>query len=217
MKWTETELRERVIACARDMNAVGINQGKSGNVSARWADGFLVTPSGVPYASLQPADLAFVDGSGRAEGRLPPSSEWRFHFDIYKQRAAANAIVHAHPPCATALACQGRGIPAFHYMVAAAGGPDIPCAAYATFGTAELSAHVVAALQGRRACLMAQHGLVATGPDLSRALALAVEVETLARMYLQALAVGEPALLEDAEMARVLEKFESYGPASERS
>ncbi len=149
---------------------------------------------------------------GTAHGGLEPSSEWRFHRDIYAVRPEFAAIVHTHSPHATALACHGRGIPAFHYMVAVAGGADIRCAPYATFGTQALSDYAVAALAGRRACLLAHHGVVACGQSLDQALALAIEVEHLARVYLAALALGEPPRLDAAEMERVLERFQHYGP-----
>jgi L-fuculose-phosphate aldolase len=217
MSTNESELRAAVIATALAMNGSGINRGKSGNVSARLRregfDGFLVTPSALPYAQATPADIAAVSLAGESHGPRPPSSEWRFHRDIYARRDDADAVVHAHAPYATSLACLHRGIPAFHYMVAVAGGNDIRCAPYATFGTQALSDHVLAALTGRNACLMANHGLVATGRSLEAALALAVEVETLAQMYWTALQVGEPVLLSDAEMETVLGKFASYGRA----
>ena len=213
----ETELRSAVIATALAMNDAGINRGKSGNVSARLRgdgfDGFLVTPSALPYAQTTPADIAAVSLAGDAQGPRPPSSEWRFHRDIYAQRDDAQAVVHAHAPYATSLACLHRGIPAFHYMVAVAGGNDIRCAPYATFGTQALSDHVLAALADRNACLMANHGLVAIARSLEAALALAVEVETLAQMYWCALQAGEPVLLPDEEMRVVLGKFASYGRA----
>jgi L-fuculose-phosphate aldolase len=197
------------------MNAAGINRGKSGNVSVRWrvddSDGFLITPTGVPYASTSPEQIVAMTLAGETRGSLLPSSEWRFHRDIYSARADAQAIVHTHSPFATTLACLHQGIPSFHYMVAVAGGNDIRCAPYATFGTQELSDLTVAALAGRRACLLANHGMVAVGASLEGALALAVEVETLAEMYGRALQIGEPVLLPDAEMARVLEKFATYG------
>ena len=148
---------------------------------------------------------------GEARGTRLPSSEWRFHRDIYRARRDVNAVVHTHAPFATTLACLHRGIPAFHYMVAVAGGRDIRCAPYATFGTQELSDHAVAGLAGRDACLLANHGMIAVGASLARALALAVEVETLAEMYWRALQIGEPRLLPDAEMDVVLEKFRTYG------
>lgn len=209
------ELRQRVIATALAMNAAGINVNKSGNVSARAqrgaAQGFVVTPTAVPYHDLEAGDLAFVTLGGAAHGDLEPSSEWRFHRDIYAVRPEFAAIVHTHSAHATALACHGRGIPAFHYMVAVAGGADIRCAPYATFGTQALSDYAVTALEGRRACLLAHHGVIACGPSLDQALALAIEVEHLARVYLAALAVGEPPRLDAAEMERVLERFQHYG------
>jgi len=207
--------RRQVIDAARAMNALGINQGTSGNVSLRHdengTDGLLITPSGVPYDTLSPGDIVWLRMDGSYDGPLKPSSEWRFHRDILAARPDLSAIVHTHAVHATALACLGRGIPAFHYMVAVAGGRDIRCAPYATFGTETLSAHAVAAMEGRRACLLANHGMIAAGGALDKALALAVEVETLARQYLAALSVGDPALLDDAEMDRVLEKFSTYG------
>jgi L-fuculose-phosphate aldolase len=212
---TELELRAAVIATALSMNGSGINRGKSGNVSARWRDGgfdgFLVTPSALPYARTTPADVAAVSMAGEAHGPRPPSSEWRFHRDIYAQRADAQAVVHAHAPFATSLACLRRGIPAFHYMVAVAGGNDIRCAPYATFGSQALSDNVTSALAGRSACLMANHGLVAVGDSLESALSLAIEVETLAEMYWRALQAGEPVLLTNDEMQVVLGKFAGYG------
>jgi L-fuculose-phosphate aldolase len=211
----ERSLREAVIATARAMNAAGINRGKSGNVSVRLHgagfDGFLVTPSGLPYGETTPEDIVAMSLAGDARGRRAPSSEWRFHRDIYRTFADAGAIVHTHAPFATTLACLGRGIPSFHYMVAVAGGADIRCAPYATFGTQALADGAVAALAGRRACLLAQHGMIAVGVTLDAALALAVEVETLAEMYWRVLQVGEPVLLSAAEMAVVLEKFATYG------
>lgn len=197
------------------MNAAGINRGKSGNVSARLRaadfDGFVVTPTGLPYEETGPDDLVPMTLDGQATGSRLPSSEWRFHRDIYRARGDVNAVVHAHAPFATTLACHSRGIPAFHYMVAVAGGHDIRCAPYATFGTQALSDHVLAALDGRKACLLAHHGMIAVGPSLPEALALAVEVETLAEIYWRALAMGEPEALTDAEMDVVLEKFKTYG------
>lgn len=204
-------LRKAVIAAARQMEPLGINRGTSGNVSVRAGGGLLVTPTGVPYDALAPGQVVWMDMDGRYEGGWLPSSEWRFHCDILRERPDLNAVVHTHAVHATALACHGRGVPAFHYMVAAAGGRDIRCAPYATFGTAELSANAVRALEGRRACLLANHGLIACGYTLDAALALAVEVETLAAMYLKALEIGEPAELDEAEMQRILGKFATYG------
>lgn len=212
---SESALREGVVATARAMNGLGINRGKSGNVSARLRhdgfDGFLVTPTGLPYDVTGPPDIVPMTLDGHARGSRLPSSEWRFHRDIYRARPEVNAVVHTHPPFATSLACLHRGIPAFHYMVAVAGGKDIRCAPYATFGTQALSDHATAALEGRRACLLANHGMIAVGATLAAALALAVEVETLAEMYWRALQIGQPELLPDAEMDVVLEKFSTYG------
>lgn len=204
-------LRHAIVATAREMNALGINRGKSGNVSARIDGGFLVTPSGLPYAETTIDDIVALDQAGLATGTREPSSEWRFHRDIYATRVDVDAIVHTHSPFATTLACLDRGIPPFHYMIAVAGGTDIRCAPYATFGTQALSDHALRALDGRRACLLAHHGMIATGRSLPDALALAVEVETLAEVYWRALQIAEPALLDDAEMQRVLERFATYG------
>lgn len=209
---TDHALRERIVATARRLNALGINQGKSGNVSARVEGGFLVTPSGLPYEDLQPADVVHVTADGHASGHRAPSSEWRFHRDIYARRPEAGAVVHTHSAFATTLACLGRAIPAVHYEVAFAGGNDIRCAPYRTFGTQALSDAAVAALEGRRACLLAHHGVIAFGADLDDALRLADKVEAMARLYWQALQVGEPALLDDDEMARIAERFRTYGP-----
>jgi L-fuculose-phosphate aldolase len=156
-------------------------------------------------------DIVLMDGAATPQGRRKPSSEWRFHHDIYASRPDAEAVVHAHPPFCVALAVLHRGIPSFHYMVAMAGGNDIRCAPYATYGTQELSDHALTALTGRRACLLGNHGMIALGADLDRALALAVEVEGLAEGYWRALQIGAPVLLDDAEMARVVEKFATYG------
>jgi L-fuculose-phosphate aldolase len=204
-------LRTEIIRTSLKMNALGINQGKSGNVSARTDNGFLVTPTGIPYEDTKPAQIVAMRMDGTHEGNVLPSSEWRFHRDIYAARPDICAIVHTHATYCTTLACMDRSIPPFHYMVAAAGGKDIRCAPYATFGTQELSDHALAALQDRKACLLSHHGMIACGPTLEKALALAVEVESLARMYWQALQIGEPALLSDAEMATVLDKFATYG------
>lgn len=210
-------LRKELIATARRMNALAINQGTSGNVSARIAGGLLITPSAVAYDAMTPADLVEMDFDGAWRCARParrPSSEWRFHRDILRARPEFGAVVHSHPVNATALSCLRRPIPAFHYMVAVAGGESIRCAPYATFGSAALSKNALAALAGRRACLLASHGLIAAGADLAAALALAVEVEALAAQYCRALQVGTPKLLSKAEMDRVLAKFAAgYGYA----
>jgi len=209
-----SELPEQVAACARRSVELGLNQITSGNVSARCSDGLLITPSGRDMAGLQSADMVYLplcDADAVAESGAQPSSEWRFHRDIYAIFPEAQAVVHAHSPFAVALSCLRRDVPPFHYMVAMAGGCDIRCAAYATFGTQALSDAVVVALQGRRACLMANHGLLAWGSSLRTALALALEVENLCAQYLRICQVGVPVLLDEAEMAEVLRKFENYG------
>ncbi len=208
-------LREAMIATARRMNASGLNQGTSGNLSQRVEDGFLVTPTGMDYDTMVPEDLVLMRFDGTHEGRRAPSSEWRFHRDLLAARPEVGAVLHAHSMFCTTLACLRRGIPSFHYMVAMAGGADIRCAPYATFGTEELSRHAVAALEGRKACLLANHGMLALGGNLASTFKLAVEVETLAAMYWRALQVGEPVLLDAAEMAVVLEKFKTYGQQPE--
>ncbi len=207
----EQAARAALAEAARRTVALGLNRGAEGNVSLRWDEGFLITPSGLPNDSLQAGQMVYMDLEGGWQGPLKPSSEWRIHRDLYRARAEAGAIVHAHSPYAVSLACLRRPIPAFHYMVAAAGGHDIPCAAYATFGTEALSANVLAALAGRRACLMANHGQVALGRTLDEALRLAEIVEELAAQYWRARLLGEPVLLTDAEMAAVLARFADYG------
>jgi L-fuculose-phosphate aldolase len=213
---TDLAERKRIIATALRMNTLGINRGKSGNVSARARSGFLVTPSGLPYEQTRPADIVHVDASGKASGRREPSSEWRFHHDIYRKRPDCSAIVHTHSSFAVTLACLRMDVPAFHYMVAVAGGNTIRCAPYATFGTQALSDHALAALADRKACLLANHGLIALGADLDAALALAVEVEALCEQYWRTLQVGKPAILPDAEMKVVVEKFRTYGTSKPR-
>lgn len=197
-------------ACLRTV-AEGLNQGTSGNLSCRDGDGMLITPSGVPCDAMTPEDIVRIAGDGSWQGGTKPSSEWRMHLDIYRSRAEAGAVVHVHSPHATALATLRRGVPAFHYMVAVAGGKDIRCAEYATFGTQALSEAMLRALDGRRACLLANHGQIAFGPDTGRALWLVGEVEALCRQYILARSVCEPVLLDDAEMARVLHRFRDYG------
>jgi L-fuculose-phosphate aldolase len=208
----EEALRRSIIQHALRLSASGLSPGTSGNLSARCNDGFLITPSGVPYDALQAEDIVPVALDGRCTHRLAPSSEWQMHRDIYAARPDAMAVVHAHAPHATALAIHGRELPAVHYMIAAAGGPSIRCAPYFTYGTAALGAATVVALQDRLACLLAHHGLVAIGPNLGRALWLAGEVEALAQQYLLARQLGEPPVLPDDEIARVVEKFKHYGP-----
>ena len=205
--------RRAILRIALAMDAAGFAPSKSGNVSCRCGDGFLVTPSALPYAETAPADLVWLDLDGKIlSGDRPPSSEWRFHAAIYRARPQVEAIVHTHSPRATALSAARRGIPAFHYMVAIAGGADIRCAPYATFGTEELSRNAVTALEGRKAVLLANHGVIATGANLDAAWGLAREVENLASQYLDLLASGlDPVLLDEAEMTRVLAQFATYG------
>jgi len=206
-----SDLRQQVVDTARLSVERGLNQGSSGNVSVRCGTGMLITPSGLATDALGVNDIVYVPFEGAPEGDLPPSSEWRFHRDIYLQRPEANAVVHAHSPFAVALACLRRGIPPFHYMVAVAGGHDIRCADYATFGTQALSDNVMQALQDRRACLMANHGLVAFGETAGRALYIALEVEALCEQFWRASLLGQPVLLTEAEMAEVIERFKTYG------
>ena len=212
MSGSEQQLRAQIIAVAQDLDGAGLVPNKSGNVSCRTPRGFLVTPAGVPYRDLLPGDIVEVPLQGAPDASGPrPSSEWRMHAAIYAHRSDAAAIVHTHSPQATALACAGRGIPPFHYMIALAGG-DIRCMPYATFGTAELAETAVRGLEGRRATLLGNHGVIATGSSLKEAHAVAVEVENLAREYLAMLSAGlAPRLLDDEELARVIDKFSDYG------
>jgi L-fuculose-phosphate aldolase len=203
--------RQKLLDAARELQAAGLNRGTAGNVSVRYGDGFWITPTGMDYARCEAHDMVFVGIDGAVSGHRKPSSEWRFHRDIYLDRPQAGAIVHTHAPFATALACRGEAIPAFHYMVARFGGSEVPCARYATFGTQELSDAVLDALEGTCAALMAHHGMVVYGGDLERALALAVELEALCEQYWRVRALGEAAVLPADEMARVLEKFADYG------
>ena len=207
---SDSLLREQLLATARAMNSQGLNQGTSGNVSVRSGEGFLITPSALAYEQCTSADLVWVDRSGQATGNRKPSSEWRMHRDIYHHYPQAGSVLHAHSLYCTTLACLERSIPAFHYMVAMAGGDSIRCAPYATFGTKALSDAVIKALHARSAALLGHHGMICYAADLDRTLALAVEVETLACVYLQALQVAEPSVLPAAEMVEVLQRFKDY-------
>ena len=209
-------IRQSIIDQCLAMNALGLNQGTSGNISVRRDAAMLITPSGVPYATMAPEMIARMPldaGPEKAEGPKMPSSEWRFHRDILAARPDVGAIVHVHAPYATALAMTRRGIPASHYMVAVFGGEDVRCADYATFGTQALSDAALRALEGRSACLLANHGLIACGPTLERAMGLAVELEALSRQHHLALQIGGPALLTPRQMAEVHEMIASlrYG------
>jgi len=210
----EHKLREDMIGACRTLDRRGINQGTSGNIGVRWADGLLITPSGLAYDTMVPEDIVYLHMDGTPSGPHKPSSEWRFHRDILRERPDIGAVVHAHPPYCTAFAILGEGIPAVHYMIAAAGGPTVRCAPYATFGSQALSEHAVRALDGRLCCLLANHGSIACGETLDKALWLAGELETLARQYFLSRQLGKPVILPDDEIDRVAEKFKSYGPKS---
>lgn len=212
--------RHELIATMRSLNAQGINQGKAGNGSVRTEAGFLVTPSAVAYEALTPDDIVAMDfdGKWRCPAKRQPSSEWRFHRDILDARPEFNAVLHTHGRAVSTLACMKRSIPAFHYMVAIAGGSDIRCADYATFGTQVLSDLACTALADRKACLLAHHGLIVGGSSLSEAFAIAVEVEHLAEVYWRILQLGEPEILDEAEMRRVLTLFrEGYAGQGNRA
>lgn len=208
----ELTLRRQMVQTCRKMNETGINQGTAGNLSVRFGDGFLITPSSLPYDGMEPGDLVEMGWDGSYAGRRP-SSEWRFHRDILKARPDVNVVLHCHSAFATSVACHHRTIPAFHYMVGVMGGNTLRCARYATFGTQALSDAAIEALEERMACLLGQHGQISLGTTLEGALWMAVEVETLARMYVQALALGEPPVLPDDEMERVIAQMKrmSYG------
>jgi L-fuculose-phosphate aldolase len=204
-------LREQLLQTTRKLTELGLNRGTSGNVSVRDGDGFLVTPSGIAAEVMTVRDLVWMDFDGRVDGARPPSSEWRFHRDILQRRPEVAAVVHAHSMFATTLACLHRDIPPFHYMIALAGGDSIRCAPYALFGTQALSDAALDALDGRKACLLANHGMIAVGRDLDDALAVTVEVETLSEQYWRALQAGGPVLLTEQEMTEAIEQFKGYG------
>lgn len=205
------DVRTELIATAQAMAAAGLNKGTAGNLSVRAEDGFWITPTGMDYAALQVDDIPLVHLDGSWAGQRKPSSEWRFHRDIYRARPQAGAVLHAHSPYATSLACLRREIPPFHYMIARFGGATVRCAAYATFGTQELSTAVLEALVERNACLLANHGMLAFAHDLKGVLALGIELEELCGQYWRACQLGTPVLLDAAEMAVVRDKFGSYG------
>ncbi len=210
----DLSLRAAIIARCRELDASGLNRGTSGNVSARDGDGMLITPSAVPCGDLRPemiARISLEDETGAWTGPLKPSTEWCFHRDLMRARPEIGAIVHTHAPFSTILAIARRPIPAVHYMVAAFGGPEIRCAEYARFGTDELSRHVAAAMEGRNGCLMANHGMLTAGPDLSRATWLAHELEALAHQYYHALLIGGAHVLSDEQIAEVAQGFAGYG------
>ena len=213
MDKAERALRREIIEACREMNASGINQGTSGNISVRRGDRMLITPSAVPYDAMEPEMIASVgldDATGAWDGPLKPSSEWRFHRRLLRERPDADAVVHAHPTYCTTLAIARREIPACHYMVAAFGGSNVRCAGYARFGTEELSVLALAAMKGRTACLLANHGMITLGETLAKAMWRAVELEALARQYVLSLPLG-PVLLSENQIAEALTAFSGYG------
>lgn len=209
------ELRREIVKACQDMNRRGINQGTSGNISARVKEGFLLTPSGMAYDEMKPADIVLMKKDASHVGSRKPSSEWRFHHALMAKRPEIGAVVHTHSMFATTLSCLGMEIPAVHYMIAAAGGNTIRCAPYVTYGTQQTADAAVKAMEGRNACLLANHGMIVVGPNLKKAMWLAVEVETLAAQYWRALQIGKPNILSKAEIGRVIDKFKSYGQAKE--
>lgn len=219
----ERKLREQIVTAARQMNALGINQGTSGNISVRFGSTMLITPSAIPYEEMRPEEIAAMPLEGKRgtwSGPRKPSSEWRFHRDILRGRAEAGAVVHAHATFCTVLAIARREIPAVHYMMAAFGGPSVRCAPYAPFGTEELARGALAALEGRNACLLANHGMIVVGASLARAMWLAVELETIARQYYYSLLLGGGVVLSDAEIEDTKTRLTGYGvedPTSARS
>jgi len=219
LKEVEKLARRGVIETALAMSRSGLSPGRSGNVSCRWNGGMLITPTGMSYETIKPRDIAYVTAKGTLLDKKSrkPSSEWRFHLAAYKARPDMNAVVHTHSTHATVLACAHKAIPAFHYMVAVAGGNDVPLVAYDTFGTQQLADHVAKGLEKRDACLMANHGQIAVGKNLAAALELAHEIEVLSEQYAKVLALGEPHILPDEEMARVLERFKSYGQRAQKA
>jgi L-fuculose-phosphate aldolase len=216
MNIDEFTLRRRIIEACLTMNARGFNQGKSGNVSARFGESILITPTSLPYEQLKPEDLTQMPINGEYgswTGPHAPSTEWRFHLDIARSRPDVGAIVHTHSLYATTLGICGREIPAIHYMIATCGGPTVRLAPYATFGTKELSDHALKALEGRNACLLTNHGAIAVGPDLQYALGLAEELKNLARQYYLAVQLGGAHILPDYEIATVMDRMQNYGIA----
>ena len=202
---------EQVIKYAKMLNVKNLSALRSGNISVRYKNGFLITPSGVKYSQLETEDVVFVSLDGKFESlKQKPSSEWRIHKDIYVNKKEANAVVHAHSTHATAVSAHGKSIPAFHYMVALAGGDDIKCAEYATFGTEELSKNILEALDKRKACLMSNHGQVVFDTNLEKAFELAEEIENICYQYINTLKIGIPKILSNNEMKKVLEKVKDY-------
>lgn len=208
---SESELRRELVRIVNKLDSQGLNRGTSGNLSVRFGKGFLITPSGMGAEGLKEDDIVIVNMDGSARGRLQPSSEWLFHRDIYEQRAEVGAVVHTHSVAATALACLRKSIPQFHYMIALMGGDNVRCAKYATFGTQELSDNALRALKDRKACLLANHGMIALGSHIAEAFRIAVEVETLSDIYLRTLQCGPPVLLTADEFQAAQSRFAGYG------
>lgn len=218
MKKAERELREEIVARCREMNALGINQGTSGNISVRFEDRILISSSATPYDEMTPDSIAsksLDDETDNWDGPLTPSTEWRFHQRLLRNREEAGAVVHAHPTYCTTLAIARKPIPACHYMIAAFGGNDVRCSGYATYGTEELSQHALTAMEDRTACLLANHGMISIGEDLAKAMWRAVELETIARQYYFSLLIGGPVLLSDSMIEETQRKFASYGLQSD--
>ena len=214
IKKTDRKIRQEIIDVCRKMDGMGMNQGTSGNISVRVDGGILITPSAVSYDSMVPTDIVFLDRQGQGDKQSDnrdPSTEWRFHLDILNSRPDMNVVVHNHSRYATIVSIRRQEIPAVHYMIAATGGPEVRCAKYATYGSTQLSTNACKALDGRSACLLANHGLIAIGPNLAKALWLANEVEVLAQQYVFTTLLGGAKILSDAEIGRVMDKFENYG------
>lgn len=221
MNQVDKQWRDELLEASRQLSILGLNRGTSGNASVRahkddGTPGFFITPSGMPVEQMNADDMVWMDFDGHSSGHRDPSSEWRFHLDILKNKPDVNAVIHTHSMYATTLSTLHRDIPAFHYMVAVAGGENIRCAPYALFGSQLLSDHALAALYDRKACLLANHGMIAVGESLKKAVAIAHEVETLAEQYVHALQVGEPHLLTHEQMQEVLEKFKNYSAWKDR-
>lgn len=217
---SELNIRRSIIDHCRQMNATGLNQGTSGNISVRHGDRMLITPSAIPYDEMEPemiASLLLDSSDGAWEGPRKPSVEWRFHLDILRSRPEVNSVVHTHSTFATILSIARRPIPACHYMIAAFGGKDVRVCNYARYGTRELSVNVLKALEGRNACLMANHGMLATGSSLEKAMWAAVELETIAKQYYHALLIGGPVILPDDEIVEVAKSFGTYGHQSTKA
>lgn len=214
MKKLERELRKDIVTQCRVMNSSGINQGTSGNISVRFEDRMLISPSAIPYDQMTPESIASIkldDPTGAWDGPFRPSTEWRFHQKLLCEHDEAKAVVHAHPTYCTTLAIARKSIPACHYMIAAFGGNDVRCSDYATYGTEELSQHVLKAMEGRQACLLANHGMITIGEDLAKAMWRAIELETIARQYYHSLLIGGPILLNNDQINETIEGFASYG------